>query len=147
MTAAPAYGWSFNSDIFGNRVPKIATLECTASSALHVGTMVSMVSGQVIATTDGTADKFIGLCAEEIAVTVSAAAPVKVAIIAPGMVIKGTAVSTAAALSGFTAKNYDVDVDGRLDPTDTTGGGLTVMRTEDAGLTVYCVANKGVMFG
>jgi hypothetical protein len=109
--------------------------------------MVSMITGQVIATTDGTTQYFIGLCAEEIPVTVAGAAPVKVEIIAPGMVIKGKAATTAATTSGFSAKNQDVGADGRLVPADVTGGGLTTLRTEDSGLTVYCVANKGAMFG
>lgn len=147
MTAAPTYTWEFYCDLFGNRVPKIVTLEVTAASLLKVGTMVSMVTGQVIATTDATTQYFIGLAAQEITTSPSGGDPVKVAIIAPGMVIKGTAVDTAASTSGFYAKNQDIDADGRLDPDDVTGGGLTTWRTEDSGLTVYCTPNKGALFG
>lgn len=143
--AAPAYTWEFNSNLFGNDVPKIATFEATSGMYAKVGTLMSMVSGQVLPTTDATGQYIIGLAAEVIDTAATAADPVKIAIIAPGMVIKGTAVSTAAAYSGFTAKTFDLDADGRLDPTDTTGGGLAVWRTEDSGLTVYCLVTKGAI--
>jgi len=145
--AAPAYTWEFNCDLFGDRVPKITTLEAAASLETKVGTLVSMVSGQVAATTDGTADKAFGLAMEATSAALSAADPIKVAIIAPGMVIKGTAVDTAASVAGFTSKAIDVDSDGRLDPDDTTGGGLSVWRTEDSGLTVYAVIATGAIIG
>ena len=125
--AAPAYTWEFNSDLFGNRVPKIATFEATSGMYCKVGTLMSCVTGQVLPTTDGTGATVIGLAAEEIAVAATAADPVKIAIIAPGMVIKGTAVDTAASVSGFTSKAIDLDADGRLDPDDVTGGGLSVL--------------------
>lgn len=147
MTAAPTYKWSFDSDLFGNRVPVIATFEITAASLVKKGTLMSLVSGQALATTDATGQYIIGICAQDIDTSPSGGDPVKIAIIAPGMVIKGTAVSTAAAYSGFTAKTFDLDVDGRFDPTDTTGGGLSVLRTEDSGLTVYCVVCVGAIIG
>ncbi len=145
--AAPAYTWEFNCDLMGDRVPKIITLEAAASLETKVGTLVSMSSGQVAATTDGTGAAIIGLAAEATSAALSAADPIKVAVLAPGMVIKGTAVSTAAALAGFTSKVVDLDSDGRLDPTDTTGGGLSVWRTENSGLTVYAVVGLGAIIG
>jgi hypothetical protein len=145
MTAVPTYKWEFAGDLFGDRVPKIVTMEITAASLVKVGTLMSMVSGQAIATTDGTGQYIFGIAMQDIDVSPSGGDPVKIAVIAPGMIIKGTAVSTAAAYSGFTAKTFDLDVDGRFDPTDTTGGGLSVLRTEDAGLTVYCVVATGVI--
>jgi len=145
--AAPAYTWEFNCDLMGDRVPKIITLEAAASLETKVGTLVSMSSGQVAATTDGTGAAIIGLAAEATSAALSAADPIKVAVLAPGMVIKGTAVSTAAALAGFTSKVVDLDADGRLDPTDTTGGGLSVWRTENSGLTVYAVVGLGAIIG
>jgi hypothetical protein len=141
--AAPAYIWEFNCDLYGDRVPKVLTLEAAASLETKVGTLVSMSSGQVAATTDGTGGLIIGLAAQATAAALSAADPIKIYMLAPGMVIKGTAVSTAAALAGFTSKTVDLDVDGRLDPTDTTGGGLSVWRTENSGLTVYAVVATG----
>jgi hypothetical protein len=145
--AAPTYTWEFNCDLFGDRVPKVSTFEATSGMYCKVGTLMSMVSGQVLPTTDATGQYAFGLAAEVIDVAATAADPVKIAIIAPGMVIKGTAVSTAAALAGFTSKVVDLDSDGRLDPTDTTGGGLSVWRTEDAGLTVYCLITTGAIIG
>jgi hypothetical protein len=62
------------------------------------------------------------------------------------MVIKGTAASDASAYSGFIAKTYDLDSDGRLDPSDTTGGGLSIWRTEDSGLTVYCIVGASALY-
>jgi hypothetical protein len=143
--AAPAYTWEFNCDLFGTRVPVVTTMEAAASLETKVGTLLSMVSGQLAATTDGTADKIFGLAMEATTAALSAADPVKVAIIAPGMVIKGTAVDTAASTSGFTSKAQDLDADGRLDPDDVTGGGLSTWRTEDSGLTVYCVVCAGAI--
>jgi len=102
------------------------------------------MSGQIAATTDGTADKIFGIAAEVID-NATAADPVKVEVIAPGMVIKGTAVDSAASTSGCTSKAQDLDSDGRLDPDDVTGGGLSTLRTEDSGLTVYCVVCAGAI--
>ncbi len=143
--AAPTYTWEFNCDLFGNRVPKIATFEMTSGAYCKVGTLMSMVSGQVLPTTDATGQYIIGIAAEEIAVAATDADPVKIEIIAPGMVIKGTAADTAASVSGFTSKLIDLDADGRLDPDDVTGGGLSVWRTEDSGLTVYCLVTLGAI--
>ena len=144
--AAPTYTWEFYCDLFGNRVPKIITLEATSGLYTKVGTLLVMSSGQVDEGTDGNTSATIGLAAEEISVAATAADPVKVAVLAPGMVIKGTAASTAAAYSGFVAKTYDLDSDGRLDPTDTTGGGLSIWRTEDSGLTVYCIVSASALY-
>jgi hypothetical protein len=143
--AAPVYTWEFNCDLFGDRVPKIVTMEASSGLETKIGTLLSMVSGQLAATTDSTADKIFGIAAQATSAAATAADPIKVEVLAPGMVIKGTAVSTAAAYAGFTAKTFDLDVDGRLDPTDTTGGGLAVWRTEDSGLTVYCVVCNGAI--
>lgn len=145
--AAPAYTWEFNCDLFGDRVPKIITLEAAASLETLEGTLLSMSGGQVAATTDGTGGAIIGLAVEATDAALSAADPVKVAVLFPGAVIKGTAVDTAASTSGFTSKLIDLDADGRLDPDDTTGGGLSVWRTEDSGLTVYCLVTAGAIIG
>ena len=145
--AVPTYTWEFNSDLFGDRIPKVATFEATSGMYCKIGTLMSMVSGQTLPTTDATAQYIIGLAAETISVAATAADPVKIAVIAPGMVIKGTAVDTAASVSGFTSKVIDIDSDGRLDPDDVTGGGLSVLRTEDSGLTVYCVVTLGAIIG
>jgi hypothetical protein len=61
------------------------------------------------------------------------------------MVIKGTADADASTLSGFSGKLTDFNTDGSLDFADTTNGCLSVWRTEDAGLTVYCVVNAAKM--
>lgn len=143
--AAPAYTWKFDCDLFGDRVPKVVTLEAANGLETKVGTLVSMVSGQLAATTDGTGEKIFGLAAQATSAALSAGDPIKVEVLAPGMVIKGTAVDTAASTSGFTSKAQDLDADGRLDPDDVTGGGLSTWRTEDSGLTVYCVVCTGAI--
>lgn len=144
--AAPAYVWEFNSDLWGDRVPKIITLEATAIE-VKVGTALAMDgSGRVALATDGNGALFIGLSAQNNEGTpFTAGDPIKVAVIAPGMVIKGKAAADASALSGFISKTYDFDADGRLDGTDTTGGGLSIFRTEDSGLTVYCTPCVGAI--
>lgn len=143
--AAPAYTWKFDCDLFGDRVPKVVTMEAATSLETKVGTLLSMVSGQLAATTDGTGDKIFGIAAQATSAAATAGDPIKVEVLAPGMVIKGTAVDTAASTSGFTSKAQDLDADGRLDPDDTTGGGLSTWRTEDSGLTVYCVVCTGAI--
>lgn len=143
---APTYTWEFNSDLFGDRVPKVITLEAASALYTKIGTLCSMSSGQVAATTDGSAATAIGLAAEVID-NATAGDPVKVAVLFPGAVIKGTASASAASVTGFQAKTYDLNSDGSLDPSDTTGGGLSVWRTEDSGLTVYCVVTTGAIIG
>jgi len=145
--AAPTYIWEFNSDLMGDRVPKVITLEAATGLETKIGTLCSMSSGQVIATTDGSGATVIGLAMEATTAAATAADPITIAVLAPGMVIKGTAVDTAASVSGFTSKAIDLDADGRLDPDDVTGGGLSVWRTEDAGLTVYAVVATGAIIG
>lgn len=142
--AAPTYSWSFVCDLFGDRVPKVVTLEATASLETKVGTALIMSSGQVDEATASVV-LFAGLAAEETAAALSAADPIKVYLIAPGMVIKGTADADASALSGFSGKTYDFNTDGSLDVGDSSGGCLSVWRTEDSGLTVYCVVNSQLM--
>jgi hypothetical protein len=65
--------------------------------------------------------------------------------IRPGDVIKGTADADASALSGFSGKTGDFNADGSLDVVDDANGCLSVWRTEDAGLTVFCTVNSAKM--
>jgi len=142
--AAPTYTWSFQYDLFGDRVPKIVTLEASANLETKVGTALIATGGQVDEATASVV-LFLGLAAEETAVALSAGDPIKVELIAPGMVIKGVADADASTLSGFSGKTTDFNSDGSLDFADTTNGCLSVLRTEDAGLTVYCVVNAAKM--
>jgi len=144
--AAPVYTWEFAYDLFGTRVPVIATLEASANLETKVGTLVKMASGQVDEA--GTSVVLgIGLAMEDIdGSPASAADPIKVALLAPGMVIKGTADADASALAGFVDKTTDLNADGSLDVADVTNGSLSVHKTEDAGLTVYCVITVGALF-
>jgi len=142
--AAPTYTWEFVTDLLGDRVPKIVTLEASANLETKVGTALIATGGQVDEATASVV-LFLGLAAEETAAALSAADPIKVALIAPGMVIKGTADADASTLSGFNGKLADFNSDGSLDFGDSTNGCLSVWRTEDAGLTVYCVVNAAKM--
>lgn len=142
--AAPTYTWEFVTDLLGDRVPKIVTLQASANLETKVGTALIATGGQVDEATASVV-LFLGLAAEETAAALSAADPIKVALIAPGMVIKGTADADASALSGFSGKTGDFNSDGSLDVADSTNGCLSVWKTEDAGLTVYCVVNAAKM--
>jgi len=142
--AAPTYTWEFVTDLLGDRVPKIVTLEASANLETKVGTALIATGGQVDEATASVV-LFVGLAAEETAAALSAADPIKVALIAPGMVIKGIADADASALAGFNGKVGDFNSDGSLDVADATNGCLSVWRTEDAGLTVYCVVNAAKM--
>ena len=139
--AAPAYKWEFVGDLWGNRTPVEVTLQAAASLETLVGTLVKMSSGQVAAA-GASAASVIGLAGEKTAAALSAADPIKVQLLAPGMIIKGTADADASALSGFNGKTVDLNADGSLDVADTTNGCLSVYRTENSGLTVYCVVTE-----
>jgi hypothetical protein len=142
--AAPTYTWEFYTDLLGDRVPKIVTLEASANLETKVGTALIATSGQVDEATASVV-LFLGLAAEATSAALSAADPIKVALIAPGMVIKGTADADASALAGFAGKLGDFNSDGTLDVADSTNGCLSVWRTEDSGLTVYCTVNAAKM--
>lgn len=142
--AAPTYTWEFYTDLLGDRVPKIVTLEASANLETKVGTALIATGGQVDEATASVV-LFLGLAAEATSAALSAADPIKVALIAPGMVIKGTADADASALAGFSGKLGDFNSDGTLDVADTTNGCLSVWRTEDSGLTVYCTVNAAKM--
>jgi len=144
--AAPTYTWKFVKDLWGgDRTPVIITLEATASLETKVGTMVVMSSGQVDEATASAAE-VIGLAAEATSAAATATDPIKVYLIAPGMVIRGTADADASALQGFTDKTIDVNTNGSLDVGDTTDGCLSVYRVNNAaGTEVDCVITTGAL--
>ena len=143
--AAPAYTWQFVYDLFGDRVPKVITLEAAASLETLAGTLLVMSSGQVAAAGASSAE-IIGLAVEATSAAATAADPVKVAVIAPGMVIRGTADADASALQGFTNKTIDTNADGSLDVGDTINGCLSVFRVNNtAGTEVDCVVTSGAL--
>lgn len=145
--AAPTYTWEFVYDLWGNRVPRMVTLEATTSLETKVGTLLIMSSGQVDEAT-ASATAVIGIAAEATSAAATAKDPIKVYVIAPGMVIRGTADADASALAGFTNKTIDVNTDGSLDVADTSGGCLSVYRVNNsAGTEVDCVVTTGAMFG
>ena len=140
--AAPAYTWKFVYDLWGDRVPKIITMEATTDLETKVGTLLFMTSGQLDTCTDGTGT-MIGLAAEATSAAATAADPIRVALIAPGMVIRGTADADSSGLTGFASKSQDIDSDQRLDVGDTTGGFLSVYRVNNsAGTEVDCVVTE-----
>jgi hypothetical protein len=115
-------------------------MECTASLDTKVGTMLFMNSGQVDNCTDGTGT-FFGLAAEEVT-SATTGDPIKVEIIAPGMVIRGTSNADASSVTGFASQAQDIDAAQNMDMTntDTTGGFLSVYRVNNsAGTEVDCV--------
>ena len=144
--AAPTYTWKFVKDLWGgDRTPVIVTLEASASLETKVGTLVVMSSGQVDEAT-ASAGEVIGLAAEATSAAATATDPIKVYLIAPGMVIRGTADADASALQGWTNKTIDVNSNGSLDVADTTDGCLSVYRVNNAaGTEVDCVITTGAL--
>ena len=136
--APPAYKWEFAYDLYGNRTPVKTTLKATAGMETKIGTLLNTASaratvggnnfrqclGLAAEATDGTGDK-------------SADDPIEVYILAPGMVVKGTADANATALAGFSGKRGDLASDGRLNVSDTTGGCLTVHKIGNSNTEVY----------
>lgn len=144
--AAPTYTWEFAYDLFGDRIPKVVTLEASANLETKVGTLVIQNSGQVDEATASVV-AILGLAMEATEAALAAAEPIQVALLAPGMVIKGTADADATALAGFSGKLGDLNSDGSLDVADASNGSLAVHAVEDSGLTVYCVVTKSALFG
>ena len=143
--AAPTYTWEFVYDLWGDRVPRMVTLEATASLETKVGTLLVMNGGQVDEAT-ANATEIIGLAAEATSAAATAKDPIKVYVIAPGMVIRGTADADATALAGLAHKSVDVNTNGSLDVGDTAGGCLAVLRCNNsAGTEVDCVVTQGAM--
>ena len=145
--AAPTYTWSYVCNLFGlEDAPTISTFEASTDLETKIGTALIMTSGQL---DEATADVVLlfGLAAEATSAAATAADPIKVQILRPGDVIKGTADADASALSGFSGRLGDFNTNGSLDVADTTDGCLSVWRTENSGLTVYCVAYVGAIIG
>lgn len=136
--AAPTYTWDYVTNLYGLGAPVVTTLEATSGLYTKIGTLLIMSSGQVDEA-GASVVLPVGLAAETISVSATAADPVKVMLLRPGDVIKGTADTDASALSGFSGKLYDFNTDGSLDVGDSSGGCASVWRTEDAGLTVFIV--------
>jgi len=144
---APAYTWQFVYDLFGNRVPKIATFEATTGLLVKQGNLVFLSTGQ-LDEAGNTQDSLLGIAAETLDAAATAADPVKVEIIAPGMVIRGTADTDASSLAGFSGKTIDLNADQSLDVADTSDGCLSVFRVNNAaGTEVDCVITEHDMFG
>lgn len=140
--AAPTYTWEFVYDLWGDRVPKVVTLEATTSLETLVGTLVFMSSGQVDNASASAATLF-GLAAEATSAAATAGDAIKVYPIAPGMVIRGTADADASTLAGFNGKTADVNTNGSLDVADTSDGCLSVYRVNNsAGTEVDCVITE-----
>jgi hypothetical protein len=144
--AAPTGTWEFAYDLMGTRTPQVVTLEATANLETLEGTLLILTGGQVDEAVASVVNP-VGLALEKTSGPLSAGAPIKVAIIAPGMVIKGKASADISAGSGFAAKTYDVTAQGLLDAADATNGCLAIHRTENAGIDVWCVLTKHAMFG
>ena len=142
--AAPTYTWEFNSDLFGDRVPKIVTMEASTGLETKVGTALILTGGQLDEATASVVTLF-GLAAEATSAAATAADPIKVEVLFDGAVIKGTADADASALAGAVYKLSDFNSDGSLDVADYENGCLAVLRTEDSGLTVYCVCTVGAI--
>jgi hypothetical protein len=142
--AAPTYTWEFVEDLFGDRVPKVITMEASTDLETKVGTALILSSGQLDEATSTVVTLF-GLAAEATSAAATAGDPIKVAVLFDGAVIKGTADADASSLAGANGKLADFNSDGSLDVADTTDGCLAVLRTEDSGLTVYCVATVGAI--
>jgi hypothetical protein len=108
------------------------------------GTLLINNGGQVDEAGDSAAE-IIGIAQETIS-DATAADPVKVALIAPGMVIRGTADADASALAGFNGKTIDLNAAGTLDVADTTNGCLSVYRCNNSANTeVDCVITTGAL--
>lgn len=139
--AAPTNAWVFVADLWGDRVPKVATFEAAASLETLEGTLLFMSTGQA-EKAGASAVSLLGLAAEQTSAALSAGDPIKVALLFPGAVIEGTADADASTLSGFNGKKSDLNSNGTLDFADTSNGCLSVYRTFNSGLLVHCTITE-----
>jgi hypothetical protein len=139
--AAPAYAWEYVTNLFGFGPPVVTTLEASANLETKVGTLCIMNSGQVDEATASVVAP-IGLAAEATSAALSAADPIKIYLLRPGDVIKGTADADASALSGFNGKLGDFNSDGSLDVADATNGCAAVWKIGSANTEVYITLTK-----
>jgi hypothetical protein len=139
--AAPTYTWEYVENLFGLTPPKVATFEASSGLETKVGTLLILTGGQLDEATASVVLP-IGLAMQATTAAATAADPIKVLILRPGDIIKGTADADASALSGFSGKLGDFNSDGSFDVGDTSGGCASVWRTEDSGLTVYLTFSK-----
>lgn len=142
--AAPTYIWEYVTNLFGLTPPKVATFEASTNLETKVGTALILTGGQLDEATASVV-LFAGLAAEATSAAATAGDPIKIYMIRPGDVIKGTADADASTLSGFSGKTGDFNSDGSLDVADTSNGCLSVWKTENSGLTVYCTVNSAKM--
>jgi hypothetical protein len=141
--APPANTWKFVQDLWGDRVPKKVVLKATANMEVKVGTLLKMASGRAAVCGTSTA-KLVGLSAYATPAVdgsedLAADDPIEVYLLAPGMVIKGTATGNASGVTGFQQKKNDLTADQLFDVTDTTNGCLTTWKVGDANTEVYCL--------
>lgn len=142
--AAPQFTWEYVTNLFGLEPPKTSTFQASTALETKVGTALILTGGELDEATASVV-LFAGLAAEATSAAATAGDPIKIYMIRPGDVIKGTADADASALSGFSGKTGDFNSDGSLDVADTSNGCLSVWRTEDAGLTVFCTVNSAKM--
>jgi hypothetical protein len=143
--AAPTYIWEYSENLFGLTPPKTANFQASTGLETKVGTLLILTSGELDEATASVVLP-VGLAAQATSAAATAGDSIKVYLLRPGDVIKGTADADASALSGFSGKTGDLNSDGSLDVADTSNGCLSVWRTEDAGLTVYCTLSKLATF-
>ena len=139
--AAPTYTWEYVTNLYGMTPPAVATFEASANLETKQGTLLIMSSGAVDEATASVVTP-IGLAAEATSAAASAGDAVRLYMLRPGDVIKGTADADASSLSGFSGKTVDFNSDGSLDVADTSNGCASVWKTENSGLTVYIVLSK-----
>lgn len=142
--AAPTYVWEYVTNLYGQTPPMPMVGEASASLETKIGTALILTSGQLDEAT-ATVVLFAGFAAAATTAAASSGDAIKYYPIRPGDVWKGTADADASAYDGFYGKTFDFNSDGSLDVGDTSGGCLSIWKTEDSGLTVYCVVNSAKM--
>jgi len=127
--------WTFMYDLMGNRSPIVAPFPAAAAFTGVVGDLVYLSSGQVTSG-GGSLASILGLLAEAITVAATAADPVKVYVLAPGMVIRGTADADASSVV-LTNKTMDINATTQtVDVADTSNGCLLIYKASGSSSTV-----------
>lgn len=130
--------WTYAYSLSGNSgdTPVVRDMTVTASQTIAKGDLVICTSGLIVIAGDAAA-ALVGIAAEAVT-SAASGAKIKVMLLEPHHVIRGTADADASALV-YGAKTVDINVTTQtLDVGDTSAGCLQVIAYGDSNTDVYC---------
>ena len=133
--------WTYAGSLYSpGRVPSVIDMPVAATQTLVVGDLVVFSSGQVAKAGDALAS-LVGICYEDSA-SQTAGTLIKIVVLLPGDIIRGTADADASAIL-WGGNKYDLNATTQtLDVGDSSNGCLQVIRIGTSTTDVYCVSSE-----